>query len=433
MLFPPGRLNRRQLLAAAAGLGLAAAAGPLTGCSRNVSISADPAELVLWYWNRSISPKLLARAAEQIPDTAKRLRADVIGGTFDTKLRTSLAGKAYIPDITAVNSNCALYFTNEDLFVDLNTLGAERFEDDFFDWKWQLGTTPTGRFCFWPMDTGPTGLYYRADLFEAAGLPSDPDEVGAAVRTWDALIDLGAKLRSGSDIALIANATMIFSQFLNASPERYFDRSDRPLYARSGSAVRQAWDTAVAAVRAKITGNLQIATDQNSGWVSGRVAGHVEAVWWAEILADTAPETKGKWRLADQPGKPGNSGGSFLAVPATCKDPEAAFAFLSWLTTPANQATSFNDVQLFPSTPASFTGGQMTSGTGFFGSQDPLDFFAKAAASVPTTFVSTYESQTSAFATELANVEAGGKDPERAWDDAVTQTDKILAKRGVLA
>ena len=270
MLFPPGRLNRRQLLAAAAGLGLAASVGPLTGCSRNVSISADPAELVLWYWNRSISPKLLARAAEQIPDTAKRLRADVIGGTFDTKLRTSLAGKAYIPDITAVNSNCALYFTNEDQFVDLNTLGAEEFKTNFFDWKWQLGTTPTGRFCFWPMDTGPTGLYYRSDLFEAAGLPTEPDEVGAAVRTWDQLIELGAKLRADSGVALIANATMIFNQYLNASTERYFDSGDRPLYARSDSAVRQAWDTAVAAIEAKITGNLQIATDQNSGWVSAR-------------------------------------------------------------------------------------------------------------------------------------------------------------------
>ena len=178
MQFPPGRLSRRQLLTAAAGLGLAATAGPLAGCSRNVSISADPAELVLWYWNRSISPQLLTQAAEQIPDTAKRLRADVIGGTFDTKLRTSMAGKAYIPDITAVNSNCALYFTNEDLFVDLNTLGAERFKDDFFGWKWQLGTTPTGRFCFWPMDTGPTGLYYRSDLFETAGLPSRPRRGG---------------------------------------------------------------------------------------------------------------------------------------------------------------------------------------------------------------------------------------------------------------
>ena len=119
--------------------------------------------------------------------------------------------------------------------------------------------------------------------------------------------------------------------------------------------------------------------------MSGKVAGHIEAVWWAEILADTAPDTTGKWRLADQPGTPGNSGGSFLAVQSTCKDPEAAFAFLSWLTTPANQAASFNDVQLFPSTPASFTGGQMTSDSGFFGPQDPLAFFARAAEAVPTT------------------------------------------------
>lgn len=429
---PPGRLSRRQLITAAAGLGLAVAAGPLAGCSRSVSISDDPDELVLWYWNRSISPKLLAQAAEQIPGTTRRLRADVIGGTFDTKLRTSLAGKAYIPDITAINSNASLYFTNEDLFVDLNTLGAEKFKPDFFEWKWRLGTTPTGRMCFWPMDTGPTGLYYRADLFSAADLPSDPDEVGESIRTWDELIELGAKLRSASDLALIANATMIFSQYLNASPERYFDSSDRPLYAEPDSAVRRAWDTAVSAIEAKITGNLQTSTDQNSGWVAGRVAGHIEAVWWAEILADTAPDTKGKWRLANQPEKPGNSGGSFLGVPATCKDPEAAFAFISWLTTPANQALTFNDVQLFPSTPASFTGGEMISNTGFFGPQDPLAFFSKAAEAVPTTFVSTYEAQTSAFTTELANVEAGGKDPEQAWDEAVSLTDKILAKRGVL-
>lgn len=119
---PAGRLSRRQLLTVAAGLGLTVAAGPLAGCSSSVSISQDPDELVLWYWNRSISPRFLDQAAQQIPGTSKRLRADVIGGTFDTKLRTSLAGNAYIPDITAVNSNASLYFTNEDLFIDLNTL-----------------------------------------------------------------------------------------------------------------------------------------------------------------------------------------------------------------------------------------------------------------------------------------------------------------------
>ena len=34
--------------------------------------------------------------------------------------------------------------------------------------------------------------------------------------------------------------------------------------------------------------------------------------------------------------------------------------------------------------------------------------------------------------TKVLVLEAGGKDPEQAWDEAVTETDKILAKRGVL-
>ena len=425
-------LSRRQLLTGAAALGLTASLGALSGCGSSVSISPDPDELVLWYWARSINPKLLAQAAEQIPTTQRRLRADVIGGTFDSKLRTSLAGRAYIPDITGINSNCSLYFPNEQLFTDLNQFGAADHKDQFYDWKWQLGTTPSGRFCFWPMDTGPTGLYYRSDLFEKAGLPSDPEEVGAAIRTWDELVELGAKLRTDGGVALISTALMVFTQYLNSSAERYFDKANRPLYENPDSAVRAAWDTAVKAVKAKMTGNLQTSTDQNSAWVSGKTAGNIEAVWWAEILKDTAPDTKGKWRLASQPGKAGNSGGSFLTVPTTCKDPAAAYAFLTWLTSPENQANTFNEVQLFPSTPASFEGSAMKSETGFFGPQDPLQFFRAAAEQVPTTFVSTYESQTTAFATEIANVESAGKDPERAWQDAVDESNRVLTKRGVL-
>src|SRR5690606_32202166 len=142
---PPGRgPGRRAVLAGAASLPLLAAAG----CGSPETISSDPSELVMWYWNRSASPELLAQAAESIPGTDKHVRADVIGPSFDTKLRTSLAGKAYIPDITYINSNHALYFTNEDLFLDLGELGADAVKDDFYEWKWNLGITPSGRFRF---------------------------------------------------------------------------------------------------------------------------------------------------------------------------------------------------------------------------------------------------------------------------------------------
>jgi cellobiose transport system substrate-binding protein len=74
----------------------------------------------------------------------------------------------------------------------------------------------------------------------------------------------------------------------------------------------------------------------------------------------------------------------------------------------------------------------MKDESGFFGDQDGLAFFAEAAKSVPTTFVSTYESKVSFFGKEIDNIETSGKDSEQAWEDAVTQTDKVLKKRGVL-
>jgi len=422
--------SRRSLLAGAAGLG-ALAAGGLSACGSRTSISSDPNELVVWYWDRSIDPALLAIAQKQIPGTTKHLRADVIGGNFDTKLRTSLAGNAYIPDLTNINSNVSLYFPNEDMFHDLDELGAQKYKHLYFDWKWQLGVTPTNHFRFFPLDTGPTGFYYRKDVFDKAKIPSDPDAVSAAMRTWDAYIELGQKLKRNVGSFMDITANQLFGQYINASPERYFNKAGKPLYMQSSSTIRDAWNMAVKAIKAGITGNQQVSTDQNAAWESGKTAGHIEAVWWAQILGDTAPDTKGKWRLASQPVRAGNSGGSFICIPHTAKDPEAAFKFITWLNNPQNQARAFNDIQLFPSALDSFTSGTMKSGTGFFGDQDPLTFFLAAAKQVPTSFISTYETQAAFFGTEITNVEAAGKNPDQAWDDAIAQTNKILRKRGV--
>ncbi len=415
-------------MAGAAGIPLGAG---LAGCGSGTSISSDPDELVLWYWNRSIAPSLLEKAAQEIPGTTRRLRADVIGGAFDNKLRTGFAAQAYIPDITAVNSNAALYFPSEDQFVDLDDYGAADYRDDYYEWKWNLGRTPSGRFLFFPMDTGPTGFFYRADLFAQAGLPSEPDDVSAAVRTWDEWIELGRQLRETSDVALMGNAVMVFNQYVNASPERYFDSDDQPLFEKPGSAIRTAWDTAVKAIQAGVTRNLQVENEQNAAWNSGKLGGHIEGAWWMKVATDTTPDLAGLWRIAQQPGLPGNSGGSFLAVPKTSKDPAAALAFARWLTLPENQAQSYNEVQLFPSAPGAFTSGMADSG-GFFGDQDPLAFFSTAAENVPTTFISTYEKQIESFRDQLRVVESAGKDPDQAWDEAVAAVNKILKKRGVI-
>lgn len=282
------------------------------------------------------------------------------------------------------------------------------------------------------MDTGPTGLYYRNDLFAKGKVASDPDEVTAAIRTWDDYLELGAKLRKNLDVALDLNAFVIFNMYINSSAERYFDKTDHPIFEQPNSAIRKAWDLAVRASKMRVTGNLHTSTDQNAGLGSGHVVGHMEAVWWGPVLADTAPDTKGKWRLASQPVKAGNSGGSFLMIPTTCKDPQAAFDFIKWYTSAENQVTTFNEIQLFPSTPATFKSDQMKADNSFYGGQDSLAFFNKAAEQVPITYVSPYENLTTAFTSELTLVETAGKDSERAWDDAVTSVNRALKKRGLV-
>ena len=421
-------LSRRALMLGAAGLMPLAAAG----CGSPETISEDPSELVMWYWNRSASPELLDQASSAIPGTDKHVRADVIGTNFDTKLRTSLAGKAYIPDITYINSNNALYFTNEDIFLDLDELGADAVKSDFYEWKWELGITPKGRFCFFPLDIGPTGFFYRQDIFEDAGLPSSPEDVSAAITTWEDWIALGAELKDSAGSFLVNDAQNIFEGYLNSSPERYFDTDDNALYLEDGSAVRRAWDVTITAIEAGLTAKIprDRGTDQNAAWSSGRTAGNIGAAWWTQILAESAPDTEGSWRIASQPVRAGNNGGSFAALPHTCKDPEAALAFLTWINSPSNQALAYEDVQLFPSTPDSFTD-LSYSGT-FFGDQDPLDFFSTAAETVPTSFISAWETMIGgSFTFEIANVETTGKDPDQAWADALSQAERVLTKRGV--
>lgn len=432
---PSISLSRRGFLAGAGALGALATTALLAGCSTGTAISKDPDELVLWYWNRSLDPKFLRQAAGGTAGQgSKRIRPDLIGGAaYDTKFRTALAGNAFIPDVLMVNSNCWLYFPDEDLFTDFDDHGGAARKNEYYDWKWSLGTTPSGRHCFWPVDTGPTGFFYRQDVLAKAGLPTDPDEVSDAITTWDGFRSFGAKIRKGAGAATVITANQLFNQYISASPTRYFDRDDQPVFEQDDSSVRQAWENAVACTRSGLTGNLQSGTDQNAGWVSGRVAGQIEGAWWTQVIHDTAPDAAGTWRVARQPDRPGNSGGSFLAIPKTSKDPAAAAAFAQWITSPEVQSHTYNDIQLFPSTPASFDNGIMRKPGDYFGDQDPLAFFNASAMDVPVTYISNSERFIGAFGTEITNVEAAGKDPDRAWQDAVDQTNRVLEKRGVRA
>lgn len=410
---------------------MAAAVG-LTGCAPTLSISSDPKVLTLWFWSRAISSKLLTTAATRIPGSTKRVRSDTIGGNFDVKLRTSMAGRAYIPDLTALNSNVSSYFPIEDQFLDLNDFGAASHRDQYLPWKWDLGVTPTDRLCFWPMDTGPMAHWYRRDVFEKAGLPTDPAEVSASISDWPSWLEAGARLKRDAHASMIANSNIAFNAVLASSEERYFDKAGKALYERDGSSVRRAWDVAVKASTTGITAKALTDPEKNSSYNNGNTPSNLEGVWWSSTLKAIAPDDAGKWAVATLPGGSGNNGGSFLAIPKSSKDPHAAYEFITWLTNPTNQVTSYSELQLFPSTPASFDSPILAKPDPYFSKQDTLSLFSKAAANIPKSFFSPYENLVSTgVLAELFNVETQGKNPDRAWADAMAQATRQLTKKGI--
>ena len=227
---------------------------------------------------------------------------------------------------------------------------------------------------------------------------------------------------------------MIFNQYLNASPERYFDTADQPLYAERGQRRPEGLGhRGEARSRPRSPGTCRSPPTRTPAGSPARWPVTSRRCGGPRSWPTPPPTRRGSGGWPTSRSRPGNSGGSFLAVPATCKDPEAAFAFLSWLTTPQNQAVTFNDVQLFPSTPASFTGGAddqrhrlLRSARTRSTSSPGRRVRARPHSSAPTRRRPAPSPPSSPTSRPAART------PSRPGTRPSTQTDKILAKRGVL-
>ncbi|TDC24398.1 ABC transporter substrate-binding protein [Kribbella albertanoniae] len=423
-------LSRRTFLAA----GAAAAAAGLTGCGSRSSLGAAN-ELSMWTWVGSVNDDLIGQAEKGIPGyDGLKLSMTRIGSNYKTKVLTALAGKSLVPDIVAINDDVATYFPNADQFHDLYDLGAKEREADFLPWKWKWGVTPQGKMMAYPMDTGPTALFYRTDIFEKAGIDIDPAAVAQLAPDWDTYIALGKKLKQavpGSSIT--DNVNSIFSYRMAQQPKRYMTTDGQ--YIGDQDHVREAFDLAVRVVKEGLSANAQDgSTDADAVVTNGKLVAFNAAVWWAQLgPKNAAPKTKGLWRVTAAPGGPGNRGGSFLAITKYCKNPQAAFAFISWLESAQNQAQAFLDPVLFPSTPASYTDSRLSAPDEFFGGQRIVDVFAESAKKYPGAYFSPYDSIIGQpLSAELVNVETAGKSPDQAWNDAQRQIERELTRAGAI-
>ncbi len=400
----------------------------LTGLAAcDASNAGGKIQLTMWYWNRSIDDTLISKVDQQFPNI--HLVATKVTD-YDTKVRTSMAGHTAIPDIIGINSDIATYFPDDNIFVDLRTLGADDLKSAYLPWKWQLGIAPDGKMIGFPMDTGPTALFYRADIFAKAGLPTDPNQVTAQIHTWDQYLQAGVKLKSATQgkAFVVDDVNDAFAQLLAQSAKQYVTPSNQ--YIGNQPYMRQIWNQAVQVAQLGIDNKIQrYGTSWNEAASNGSLAAFMGAVWMKQILQDAAPNTSGKWRIARAPGGDGNNGGSFIAITTASQHPKEAFEVIKWLQSPQNQLTAYKDLQLFPSAIADVDNPALQQNEAFYGGQNTTPIFAAAAKDVPLSYIGPDDPNLGAlFTNELNLIDFQGKASQQAWNEAQQEAQKELLR-----
>jgi cellobiose transport system substrate-binding protein len=267
-------------------------------------------------------------------------------------------------------------------------------------------------------------MCYRPDLFEAAGLPSDPAAVAKLWPDWDAYIETGKRFRAAELPAQWTDAASnIFNQILAQQPVGYFDRSEK-LVIESDPGVRTAWDLTVEMV---LAGESAKYIPFNPQWRAalqgGRFATLTCPAWVLGWIQQNAPSARGKWNVTTVPGGAGNWGGSWLAVPARSEHREEAYRLAAWLTAPEQQKRVFKDTGNLPSAPQLYDDPAITEFRNPFFNNAPVGrIFASSVRSKPAQYLGRNNAVVrKLFEDKLSEVEVGERPAGQAWSEAVAQ------------
>jgi len=370
----------RRLVATTAGVASIALA--LTACgsgSDNEEGGKDKAGsdekitlTVATFNNFGYTDELLAKYKDTHPNVTIEHVTAARSEDARTNLTTKLAaGGEGLADIEAIEVDWLPELKEyPDLFEDL---ADPALEGRWLDWKVEQATAG-GKLIGYGTDIGPEAICYRADLFEAAGLPSDREKVaellGGENATWEDYFNVGKEFVAESDSAWFDGAVPTYQGMINQVTDAYEDPSSGDAKdLTSNTVVKDIYDQVVAAsVDDELSAGLeQWSDDWTAGFQKDAFATMLCPAWMTGPIEERSGGIDG-WDVADVfPGGGGNWGGAFLTVPASGDNTEAAKELAAWLTDPEQQIAAFESAGTFPSQVDAQASEQVQSFTnGFF-------------------------------------------------------------------
>lgn len=399
----------------------------LMACSG--SGDSDEVELTMWLFSGTGLDEQIDKYQEDNPNIKINIQ-EAEYSDHHTNLITALAAGSGAPDVTIVESYYIERFKeNSQQFHNLVDYGADDVEDDYLEWRWREAASSDGSFVLGlPTDVGPMAMAYRTDIFEEAGLPTDPEEVAAQLATWEDYIEAGRQLTEATDSHMYNVGGDLFRVIREQDETQYFDE-DGNLIIEESPQIQKVWDITVDNLDVQV-GISRESTEWGAAIARGDFSTVFLPPWMLQQIVDNAPDTEGLWSVTQIPEASGNWGGSLLFIPAQSDHPEEAYKFISWLLAPEQQLEIFKNYGNFPATPSVYDSDEVQNYSNPFFERDDLgSMFAEAAERVEYVYRSPMSSTINGLMDDaIQSIIDGEATKEEAWKTAVEEIEHQIER-----
>ncbi|KQV24176.1 MULTISPECIES: ABC transporter substrate-binding protein [unclassified Kitasatospora] len=386
-------LDRRGLLrlggALTVGAGLAACSG--TGNSTDGGGAGDSrkGEITVWSWQGPAAQlkALLPEFNKAYPDIKVTVQ-DIGNPAIWDKITTGMAaGGSGLADVLHIGVDYLPGYVEKfpTGLADLGPLGATKHKDAFAQGLWQT-VAPKGRVNALPWEANSGGFYYRADLFEQAGVDVE------SLQTWDEVIEAGKKLKAATGAHLLGidkpasqpDAANFFQLLLQLQGKFYFDLD--------GAITLDSPEAVTALTLIKKMNDAGLVSDLSGGWSAlensikqGTAAVLPWPTWFGGIIESLVPQEAGKWKVRLPPAV--RRGGAtaatvnstHLAVAGSSKQQAAAWTFIEYvLTKPSSQVAIYRGKGIAPALMAAYEDSVFHEPSAFFSGQKKGEIFLAA-------------------------------------------------------
>src|SRR5215471_13795394 len=295
------------------------------------TVSAETA-LTVWYFDK-VSMDTLIPLFEQSHPGVKINFVEQPFGDMSKKYLAALAARQGVPDVIGLDTSMVGQFLDAGENLLAEPYAAGQLKGDFVEWKFDALYTSSGEMTAMPWDVATGEMFYRPEAVQAAGLPTEPDQVARAISTWDDFIQAGQsiKAKSGGQTAIVGNEHDVF----NAA---YWQNGGN--VAQNGSIVLipEGLQPLQIALRAKTAGIGADVPAWSERWApslqSGKIASVIMGGWMLGNLENLIdPDGGGNWRVTTPPGGAFSNGGTYIQIPRLAAHKQLAWEFTKFLTT----------------------------------------------------------------------------------------------------